>query len=60
MAPEILRADLDNGFLLLEDFGDIAMTTLIDNASPFLSAVYGEAVEALIRLYDHHTAGLLG
>ncbi|MGC6471381.1 MAG: tRNA (adenosine(37)-N6)-threonylcarbamoyltransferase complex ATPase subunit type 1 TsaE [Parvibaculales bacterium] len=59
-APEILRADLDNGFLLLEDFGDIAMTTLIDNASPFLSAVYGEAVEALIRLYDLTPPACLG
>ena len=50
-APEVKAADLTNGFLLLEDFGDDTYTNCLNNGhdSQFL---YGLAVDSLIQLHQ--------
>lgn len=56
-APEILCEDLDNGFLLLEDFGDATFTNrLADGADE--AELYQLATDVLIALHalDTHTA----
>lgn len=48
-APEVIDADLDAGFLLLEDFGDETYLDAI--AQPARAApLYGDALTALVRL----------
>lgn len=45
--PQILRADLDQGFMLLEDFGDEMLLPNLDTQS---NAPYATALEALLQL----------
>lgn len=59
-APEVALADYEQGLLLVEDFGEVSMTGMIDGASPFLPLVYGEAVEVLVRLYHCPPPACLG
>ncbi len=72
-APAILGTDLDQGMVLLEDFGDSRMRETVDAAPETLLRLYEAAVDILIRLraepagpwrpYDrselHREAGLL-
>jgi len=55
-APEIIRQDLTQGFLLLEDFGS---TPYLDqlNAST-ADKLYGEALDSLIKIQQADTTGL--
>ena len=72
-APAIIGTDLDQGLVLLEDFGDARMRETVDAAPESLLRMYEAAVDILIRLraepagpwraYDrkelHREAGLL-
>lgn len=49
-APDILAADLEHGFLLLEDFGDATFTNLLA-AGEDEAGLYALAVDALIALH---------
>jgi tRNA threonylcarbamoyl adenosine modification protein YjeE len=56
-APEIYAADLDHGFLLLEDFGAEAF---VDGSPPApIAARYGEAVDLLAALHAMHVQAML-
>jgi aminoglycoside/choline kinase family phosphotransferase len=48
-APQILAADRDNGFLLIEDFGDDTYTRLLDRAAEE-AGLYALAIDTLIDL----------
>lgn len=50
-APEIYEADMGNGFLLIEDFGDQTYTRLLDRGET-AEPLYRLAVDALLHL--HH------
>lgn len=55
--PEIVAADLRQGFLLLEDLGDRAYLAALDDSSA--DRLYGDAIDALLRLQvNAATAGL--
>jgi tRNA threonylcarbamoyl adenosine modification protein YjeE len=56
-APEIYAADLDHGFLLLEDFGSAAIVAGTPPAP--LPPRYGEAVDVLAALHAQEVAGVL-
>ena len=47
-APEVVAADLEQGFLLVEDFGDQLLLGLLNSESADL--LYGEAMMSLLRL----------
>ncbi len=51
-APRLFAADLAQGFLVLEDFGSLSLTELIDRKAPNLPIVYGEAIETLVQLHQ--------
>jgi aminoglycoside/choline kinase family phosphotransferase len=51
-APEVLAADPDQGFVLLEDFGDATQAALLDAAGADPLPLYLEAVEALAALHE--------
>ena len=57
--PHIHHRDLDNGFLLLEDFGDDTFTRLIARGEDEMS-LYRQAVDALIHIQKniHESHGL--
>ncbi|MGF1620318.1 MAG: tRNA (adenosine(37)-N6)-threonylcarbamoyltransferase complex ATPase subunit type 1 TsaE [Rhodomicrobiaceae bacterium] len=57
-APEILAQDLDNGLLLIEDFGDLTFTHLQTEGRD-LRPLYRLAVDALLRLRQHPPAAIL-
>lgn len=48
--PEILAADLDSGFLLLEDLGDALYARLLAREPGREAELYGAAVEVLVHL----------
>jgi aminoglycoside/choline kinase family phosphotransferase len=50
-APEIHAADAGHGFLLLEDLGDDLYTDVLTHGGDE-RALYGAAIEALVRLHD--------
>jgi hypothetical protein len=52
-APRCLAQDLDNGFLLLEDFGDGVFAKLIVKSPELEPALYAAAADALIHLQSH-------
>lgn len=53
--PEILAADLVNGFLLLEDFGQNSFRAVLERgADP--EAVYSGAIDVLVALHRHMDA----
>lgn len=51
-APRILAEDLDAGFLLIEDFGDLTFTRLAERGDD-LRPLYRLGVEALLELRKH-------
>ena len=51
-APEILARDVDQGFLLLEDFGDATFTRLLATGGDE-TALYAAAVDVLVALHRH-------
>ena len=46
--PHIVAKDLENGFLLLEDFGDVLLSTLLDDQT--VDANYAQSFKQLIQL----------
>ncbi|HEX8302198.1 aminoglycoside phosphotransferase family protein [Sphingomonas sp.] len=59
-APEILHEDLDQGLVLLQDFGDARMRETVDAAPESELRLYEEAVDLLVRLRDHPAAADIG
>ncbi len=52
-APAILASDLDQGLVLLEDFGDARMREVVDAEPAREEALYGAAVDVLVGLRTH-------
>lgn len=52
-APEIIEKDTEQGFLLLEDFGDNTFTKVLENNSNSEYQLYKNAVQTLIHLQEH-------
>ncbi|WP_249276485.1 aminoglycoside phosphotransferase family protein [Sphingomonas baiyangensis] len=52
-APAILGEQLDEGLVLLEDFGNARMRETVDAAPESELRLYEEAVDLLIRLHGH-------
>ncbi|HEX4693826.1 aminoglycoside phosphotransferase family protein [Sphingomonas sp.] len=50
-APAIIGKDLDQGLVLLEDFGDARMRETVDAAPESLLRLYEAAVDILVRLH---------
>ncbi|WP_199743263.1 aminoglycoside phosphotransferase family protein [Sphingomonas ginsenosidivorax] len=57
-APAILASDLDQGFVLLEDFGDDRLREAADAAPDAEQALYEPAIDLLVAL-RHYPAGPL-
>jgi N-acetylmuramate 1-kinase len=62
-APEIIKADSENGFLLLEDFGDEVFNTILSgksHLSPELNEdrIYKKAIDTLIYLHKIPTSSI--
>ena len=52
-APEIIASDADNGFIILEDFGDTSVKTLIKNSEPQAQeSIYYLIVDLLVSIQD--------
>ncbi len=54
-APEVLEADIENGFLLLEDLGDDTFTAMLRQGADE-ATLYAQATEFLIQLHRHEVA----
>lgn len=52
-APKILAADLEQGLLLLDDFGDARMREALDADPAVERDLYEIAVDVLVHLHDH-------
>ena len=52
-APRILATDLDQGLLLLDDFGDARMRETLDADPAVERDLYETAVDVLVHLHDH-------
>ncbi len=52
-APRILARDLDQGLILLEDFGDARMAEVIAEAPDRETPIYGQAIDLLRALHAH-------
>lgn len=52
-APEIIEKDTEQGFLLLEDFGDNTFTKVLTNNPNSEYQLYKNAVQTLIHLQEH-------
>lgn len=57
-APDILAADSARGFVLIEDLGDDLFANALENGADEL-AIYGAAIDALIRLQSERAPGHL-
>jgi len=55
-APAILASDLDQGLVLLEDFGDARMREVVDAAPESEARVYADVVSLLADLHRHPAA----
>jgi aminoglycoside/choline kinase family phosphotransferase len=55
-APAILGSDLDQGLVLLEDFGDERLRETVDAEPDRELALYGAAVDLLVELRTHAAA----
>jgi N-acetylmuramate 1-kinase len=51
-APEIYGADLDDGLLLIEDFGDQRMREHLDDHPDDEDTIYRDAINTLVQLKD--------
>ena len=49
-APDIIHADVENGFLILEDLGDDLFSRLIPNRAELENPLYAGATEVLLHL----------
>jgi aminoglycoside/choline kinase family phosphotransferase len=52
-APAILASDLDQGLVLIEDFGDDRLREAVDAAPDEELALYAPAIDLLVRLAEH-------
>ncbi len=52
-APRILHRDLEQGLLLIEDFGDAQMRITVDNDISAETATYTGVVDVLVKLHQH-------
>lgn len=57
-APRTLAADLVNGLVLIEDFGDARMRETVDDMPAREHDIYAAAVDLLVALHRHHAADL--
>jgi len=57
-APEIVAADLDQGLVLLQDFGDARMRETLDADPARGEALYAEAIDLLVDLHRHEAGPL--
>jgi aminoglycoside/choline kinase family phosphotransferase len=57
-APRTIAADLANGLVLIEDFGDARMRETVDAAPEREREIYVAAVDLLVALHRHHAADL--
>jgi len=55
-APEIIRQNLEQGFLLLEDFGNTPYLDVLNNETA--DQLYGDALQALLKIQTADTNGL--
>ncbi len=55
--PHIFAKDLTQGFLLLEDFGDVLLSTLLSNAT--VDAYYQQCFKQLVQLQSIPAQGIL-
>ncbi len=55
-APEIIKQDLEQGFLLLEDFGNTPYLDLLSTQTA--DKLYGDAIKALLKIQTADTQGL--
>ena len=55
-APEIIRQDLEQGFLLLEDFGSIPYLDQLNTDSA--DSLYGDAISALLQIQQANPTNL--
>lgn len=51
-APKIFASDFENGFLLLEDFGDDSYRKVLEQNNNVEENLYEQAIDLLIRLYN--------
>ena len=58
-APRILHRDLEQGLLLIEDFGDAQMRVVVDNNISAETETYSGVVDVLIKLHSHEPPPLL-
>jgi aminoglycoside/choline kinase family phosphotransferase len=52
-APAIIASDLDQGLVLIEDFGDDRLREAVDAAPDEELALYAPAIDLLVRLAEH-------
>lgn len=52
-APAIHGVDLDQGLVLIDDFGDVRMCETVNDAPDGSTALYENAIDILIRLRGH-------
>jgi N-acetylmuramate 1-kinase len=52
-APHVLAADLEQGLLLLDDFGEARMRETLDEDPAAERDLYETAVDVLVHLHDH-------
>lgn len=52
-APAIHASDLDQGLVLIEDFGDIRLRETVDAEADRERALYEAAIDVLVRLHEH-------
>jgi aminoglycoside/choline kinase family phosphotransferase len=52
-APRVLAADLEQGLLLLDDFGDARMRETLDADPAAERDLYETAIDVLVHLHDH-------
>jgi aminoglycoside/choline kinase family phosphotransferase len=57
-APQILARDLDEGLVLIEDFGDARLKEYLEAQPDEETAVYGRAVDLLVALHDEPAASV--
>lgn len=55
-APQILHQDIENGILLLEDFGDARYNLFLKKYPEHEDLLYTKAVETLVELHKHTPA----
>jgi aminoglycoside/choline kinase family phosphotransferase len=57
-APAIHGVDLEQGLVLLDDFGDVRMRETVDEAADRETGLYEAAIDILIRLRTHEAGPL--